>query len=309
MSDFSSRANLAGAYDLSSLRKPAPAAKAPEAASSAPVASDIAVPDLVAVGTDVNIKAFLNLSQTVAVVVEFFADWSEPSKALGAKIEAAVREKQGQLLLVRIDADNAPSLVQAFQVKSVPSVLALVKGQSVPLFEGDQSAESVSAVLDRLLEVGKENGLTQKVVVSENAVEPEPELPPLHKAAFEAIDAGDYPAAVEFYKKALAEKPADQLAVAGLAQANLLVRTSQFDVDAAVASEPTQLQEVLNKADACVALGRAQQGFEVILKRFEIADQSEREVLRKHLLELFQVWPQDSAEVIAARRALTALLF
>ncbi|WP_296630003.1 tetratricopeptide repeat protein [Rhodoluna sp.] len=309
MADFTSRANLAGAYDLSSLRKPEAPAQPTQAAAPQQNMAEVAVPDLVTVGTEANIKAFLNLSKSVAVVVEFFATWSEPSKVLGEKIEAAVRAKQGQLLLVRVDADSAPTLVQAFQVKSVPSVLTLVKGQSVPLFEGDQSAESVSAVLDRLLEVGKENGITGKVVVSEGAKAPEPELPPLHKAAFDAIDAGDYPAAVEFYKRALAEKPSDQLAVAGLAQANLLVRTSQFDVDAAVASEPSQLQEILNKADACVALGHAQQGFDVILKRFAIADQTEREILRKHLLELFQVWPQDSSEVIAARRALTALLF
>ena len=306
MSDFSSRPNLAGAYDLSSLRKPEPAKQ--QAPATAP-AGVVVVPDLVAVGTDANIKAFLNLSQSVPVVVEFYADWSEPSKALSLKVESAVRAKEGKALLLRIDSDKSAALVQAFQVKSVPSVLALIKGQSVPLFEGDQSNESVAAVIDRLLEVASENGLSGRVVVSEDAKAPEPELPPLHKAAFDAIDAGDYAAAVEFYKKALAEKPGDQLAVAGLAQANLLVRTSSFDVDQAIASTPSTLAEILNKADACVALGKAQQGFEVILKRFEIADSVERDVLRKHLLELFQVWPQDSAEVIAARRALTALLF
>ena len=306
MSDFTSRANLAGAYDLSSLRKQEPTK--PAATTTAP-AGELEVPDLVGVGTDANIKAFLNLSQSVPVVVEFFADWSEPSKQLGLKIESAVRAKQGATILVRIDSDKSPALVQAFQVKSVPSVLALIKGQSVPLFEGDQSAESIAAVVDRLLEVAKENGLVGKVVVSETAKALEPELPPLHKAAFEAIETSDYAAAVQFYKKALAENPSDQLAVAGLAQANLLVRTSLFDVDAAMISTPTILTDVLNKADASVALGQAQQGFDIILQRFAIADAAERDVLRKHLLDLFQVWPQDSAEVIAARRALTALLF
>ena len=173
--------------------------------------------------------------------------------------------------------------------------------------------DSIVAVFSRLLEVAGENGMTGSVSVAENgesvAPEPEPTLPPRHLAAFNAIDAGNYAEAIAQYEAALLESPADSLAKAGLAQAKLLLRTDGIDFEQVLGSSPTDLESTLLKADACVAVGHAAEGFTTILTRFATADKADREALRLRLLELFEVSPPDAPEVAAARRQLAVMLY
>lgn len=307
MSDFLSRASLAGAVDLSSLRKPDPIAQTAQNNSAAPA---LKVPDLLALGNEANIKNFVTISQAVPVLIDFFATDLEQSVTLSAKLESEVRKLNGKMFLLQVNTQAELTVAQAFGVKEVPSVIAMIKGQPIPLFEGDQTAESIQTVLERLLQVASENGVAGQLEVSEDFTNPqEPELPIRHQQAFEAIDAGDYPAAIAAYEAAINENPADHRAKAGLAQAKLLLRTKDIDFEAVLASKPDSLSATILKADACVAVGHAAEGYQTILTRFAIAEKDEREKLRKHLLELFEVSPPDAPELAQARRALAALLY
>jgi putative thioredoxin len=313
-----SRASLAGAVDLSGLKKSDAIAQTAAQNSTAPNSAGakasagpaLKVPDLTALGTEANLKNFVTISGTVPVLIDFFASDLEPSKLLSEKLIGLVRNLNGKMFLLRVDTQTSLNVAQAFGVKEVPSVVALIKGQPIPLFEGDQTADTIQTVLNRLLEVANENGVSGTLEVSSEFVEPEvQELPPKHKAAYDAIDSGDYEAAVRHYESALNENPADSMAIAGLAQSKLLIRTRDIDFEAVLASAPDDLNSVLLKADACVAVGHAAEGYQTILTRFAIAEKDEREKLRKHLLELFSVSTPDAPELAAARRALTALLY
>jgi putative thioredoxin len=317
VSDFMSRQSLAGAVDLSSLRKPeptlgaAPAQGQPVAAETG--SSNFSVPGLVAIGTEANLKNFLTISNSVPVVIDFCASWSEQSKELSPKLEKLVVAQKGRILLVKIDIEAEPKLAQAFQVNTAPTVVAVMKGQPVELFNGDQSLDSIVAVFSRLLEVAGENGMTGSVTVAnageQMAAQAEPTLPPRHQAAFDAIDAGNYEEAIAQYEAALLESPADSLAKAGLAQAKLLLRTEGIDFEQVLTSNPTDLAQTLLKADACVAVGHAAEGYSTILTRFATADKADREALRLRLLELFEVSPPDAPELALARRQLAVLLY
>jgi putative thioredoxin len=192
-------------------------------------------------------------------------------------------------------------------------VVALIKGQPIPLFEGDQTEETINTVLDRLLQVAAENGVAGNLEISAEFTDPNlqtvQDLPAKHKAAFDAIDAGDYPEAVSQYEAALRENPADSMAVAGLAQAKLLLRTKDIDFEKVLGSAPNDFESCVLRADACVAVGHAAEGYQVILNRFAMADKDEREKLRKHLLELFAVSPPDAPELAQARKTLAGLLY
>jgi putative thioredoxin len=237
----------------------------------------------------------------------------EQSTALSEKLERLVRELGGKMLLLKVDSQLSLNVAQAFAVKEVPSVVALIKGQPIPLFEGDQTEETIKTVLDRLLQVANENGVTGVLEISTEFTDPNvptvQDLPVKHKAAFDAIDAGDYAEAVSQYESALNENPADSMAVAGLAQAKLLLRTQDIDFDAVLGSASKDFDSCVLRADACVAVGHAAEGYEVILKRFATADKEEREKLRKHLLELFAVSPPDAPELAQARKTLAGLLY
>lgn len=311
MADFMSRASLAGAVDLSSLRKPDPIAQtAQQAAQQNSAPSAIKVPDLLSLGNEANIKNFVTISQAVPVLIDFFAADLEQSITLSAKLEAGVRALAGKMFLLRVDTQSQLTVAQAFGVKEVPSVIAMIKGQPIPLFEGDQPEEAIATVLERLLQVAAENGVSGMLEVSEEFVNPqEPELPARHKQALEAMEAGDYQSAVTLYESAIRETPSDSMAVAGLAQAKLLLRTKDIDFEAALGSSPHDFNSTILKADACVAVGHAGQGYQTVLTRFAVAEKDEREKLRKHLLELFEVSVPDAPEIALARRALAALLY
>lgn len=321
MSDFSSRASLAGAVDLSSLKNraqtPAPAAQPvqPEQGSGvnsqATEATNPVVPALVIEGNEANFNNFIAVSNSVPLVIEFYASWSEPGKALSAKLQAQTELANGRILLIRVDVQAQPKIAAAFKVEGAPTVVAVIKGQPVPLFAGDQEAAAIATVFERILEVAAENQISGTAIVDANAAAEAaaPKLSPRHQAAYDAIDRGDYQAAVLEYQAALNEMPSDALAKAGLAQARLLVRTAEVDVDEILASQPTELSDALLKADVLVAVGHAQQGFYLLLSAFESAAGEQRDEIRKHLLELFEVQGSDSPEVADARKKLALLLY
>jgi putative thioredoxin len=311
MSDFMSRASLAGAVDLSSLRKPEPAIGSNAAAQQPNSSTDLlTLPSLVAQGNETNLRNFVDISNQLPVIIEFNAGWSEQSKALTPKLVELTQAFAGRILLLQIDLDANINVAKAFKVGSAPTVLALLRGQPVPLFEGDQPAENIKVVFDRVLEIAAENGMTGSITVAEPTGEPlAPTLPPRHQAAFDAIDQGDYLGAVSQYEEALRENPADSLAQSGLAQAKLLVRTDGIDFEKVLGSAPTSAEEVLLKADACMAVGHPGQAFSTILTRFASVFGDERELLRKHLLELFLICPPEQPELADARRQLAALLY
>ena len=313
MADFMSRASLAGAVDLSSLRKPEPAngATASQAGVNPGAEADLLkLPSLVAQGNETNLRNFVEISNQLPVIIEFYAGWSEQSKALTTKLAKLTNAFSGRILLLQFDLDSNINVAKAFKVGSAPTVLALLRGQPVPLFEGDQPEENIQVVFERVLEIAAENGMTGVITVEEPWGEQlPPPLPPRHQAAYDAIDAGNYGEAVAQYEAALSENPADSLASAGLAQAKLLVRTAGIDFEKVLGSAPTTNDETMLKADACMAVGHPAQAFSTILTRLATVFGDEREALRKHLLELFLICPPDQPELADARRQLAALLY
>jgi putative thioredoxin len=314
LADFLSKASLAGAVDLSSLRKPVstnPNTEAPGQASSGVAPAALKVPDLIALGTESNIKNFVTISQSVPVLIDFFADDLAESKSLSEKLKSIVTALCGKVFLLRIDTATQTQIVQAFGVTEVPTALAMLKGQPIPLFQGDQPEAAIKELIAKLLQVAAENGVTATLEVSADfpTPAPEPQLSAKHQAAFDAMESGDFEAAVSAYQAALLESPADKLAVAGLAQAKLLVRTKDTDIDAVLASEPNTVEQAKLKADAQVAIGQTASGYKTILDMFAISDKDQREDLRRHLLELFDLAQPDAPELANARRALAALLY
>lgn len=305
-------ANLRGAVDLSGLvnRREQPAAPPPGEA--------VPVPSLVVEADDQSFGGLLELSRTVPVVVVLRAEWSEQSTELAALLERLVREQGGRMLLASVDAERSPQLTQAFQAQSVPTVAAVIAGQPVQLFAGAQPEEVVRQVLDQLLQLAAQNGVTGAVRVDgeQPAAEPaepvEAPLPPRHQAAYDAIERGDYAAAIAEYRQALAENPRDELASAGLAQVSLLHRLQGATADelrAAAAAAPADVEAQLGVADLDVSGGHLTDAFDRLLELFPRLDQPGRDRVRERLLEYFEIAGAEDPRVVAARRRLTNLLF
>ena len=267
---------------------------------------------------DASFGSALELSRTVPVVVVLWASWNEQSTQLVATLERLVRAREGRLVLAAADADRSPQLVQAFQAQGIPTVVAVVGGQPVPLFAGVQPEDVIEQVFDQLLELATQNGVSGRVDASgpegDGAApeEAEPPLPPLHQEAYDAIERGDYAAAASAYKTAMAQDPRDVLAVAGLAQVNLLGRLQGKSLDQirnAAASAPDDLDAQLDVADLDLSGGHVEDAFDRLLTLFPKLDADGKKLVRERLVEFFEVAGTEDPRVVAARRRLTNLLF
>jgi putative thioredoxin len=301
---------LRGAVDLSALVQ-RPQDRQPEA--GAPAGGDRIVFET----DDAAFGSTLELSRTVPVVVVLWASWSEQSTALVETLERLVRARDGRLVLAAADADRSPQLVQAFQAQAIPTVVAVVAGQPVPLFAGVQPDDVIEQVFDQLLELGAQHGVAGRVAVGDDSGEAPAEpveepLPPLHQEAYDAIERGDFAAAASAYRTAIAQDPRDSLAVAGLAQANLLGRLQGRTLDEirnAAASAPDDLAAQLDVADLDLSGGHVDDAFDRLLTLFPKLDADGKRIVRERLVELFEVAGTDDPRVVAARRRLTNLLY
>ena len=285
-----SPSTLRGAVDLSGLVNPRPAR---------PPASGVAG----TAATDATFTATLELSKTVPVIVEFYGQGIEP--VLGGLIATYA----GALAHVVVDAPANPQLSQAFQVEQVPTVAAVIGGRPVQLYVGDYPEAEVRQVLDQVLVLAKEQGVTGTAPgVGDAAAPVEEPLPPHHQEAFDAISAGDYATAVKEYKTAIAQNPRDALAIAGLAQVSLLQRLDGTTADEIRAAASGSLESQLALADLDVSFGDAAAAFDLLLDLFPTLDAAGKTAVRTRLLDYFEILGDDPL-VAPARRRLTGLLF
>lgn len=306
--------NLRGAVDLSSLvnRRTPPAGAA---AAAAPTASGApAANPLLLTAGDAEFDQVVQLSSRVPVIVDLRGPWAEESTSMTALLEKVVVSYAGAFVLVGVDVESAPQLAQAFQVQAVPTVAAIIGGRPVPLFSGLLAEDQLRDLLEQVLQLAAQNGVTGTIPVDADpaeGAEPEP-LPPHHQEAFDAIERGDYSTAISEYETAIAQNPRDDLAVAGLAQVKLLHRLqgrTLEDIRSTAAAEPSNLDAQLAVADLDVSGGHVEDAFDRLLAMFPRLDAEGKAATRARLLDLFEIVGQTDPRVTKARARLTTLLY
>ena len=313
--------SMFGAVDLSSLApatKPAGSSGAtPSPATGDHPAGAPGLPVPLVVDVDAStLRDVAEVSTQVPVIVVLHSPRSQASADLAAVLEELADQYAGRFQLARVNVDTAPEVAQALQAQAVPTVVALIAGQPVPMFQGAVPQEQLRSVIDQLLEVAAANGVSGTIAVDGAAgagtAEAEPEETEVERAAREAIEAGDFAAAEEVYTHAIAQNPGDDDLKVARNQVRLMARLDGQDPHellAAADAAPTDLTAALAGADAALALGDVNAALGRALEAVRTHVGEERETARLRLLELFEIIGSTSPEVAQARRRLATMLY
>nr|WP_242010823.1 co-chaperone YbbN [Acetobacter musti] len=306
---------------------------APGAAPSAQTA------DVIMDGTETNfMQAVIEASNTVPVLVDFWADWCGPCKQLTPVIEKVVRAAKGRVRLVKVDIEANRALAAqltriGLPLQSIPMVAAFWKGQILDLFQGALPESQVKKFVETVLKSAGGGTLPSADLLTE---------------ARTAMETNQPEHAAELFSAVLGEEPENPAAWGGLIRALLALDNEEAataaleDVPQAIATHPEiegaraelelkregrrvageadelrrrieanpeDFEARMNLANALNVSGHREEAAAELLAIIR-ADRNWNEGAAKQLLfKFFEAWGHDDPATLTARRRLSSLLF
>ena len=187
-------------------------------------------------------------SMTQLVVIDFWAEWCGPCKALTPLLEkvAAAYADKG-VVLAKVDTDKNPFIAAQFQIKSIPTVYAMFQGQLVADLTPARTESQLRTMLDQLL---------KQLPIESEAADAAADLEPLIAMGEEELAAGDGERAIGIFDQLMAMAPDHPGVASGHVRA--LVATGRLDeAEAAIAALPDGTKDAsIDRARAAIDLAR-----------------------------------------------------
>tara|TARA_B100001989_G_scaffold118641_1_gene83620 strand:+ start:645 stop:1577 length:933 start_codon:yes stop_codon:yes gene_type:complete len=109
-------------------------------------------------------------SKETPVIVDFWAPWCEPCKQLTPVIEKIVREKNGNVILAKMNIDESPEVAQQLKIQSIPAVMAFNEGQPVDGFIGVQPEKNITEFINKISSLKNSSAIEENIIAGKKYI-------------------------------------------------------------------------------------------------------------------------------------------
>ena len=273
-------------------------------------------------------------SKETPVIVDFWAPWCEPCKQLTPIIEKIIKEKNGKVILAKMNIDESPEVAQQLKIQSIPAVMAFNDGQPIDGFIGVQSEKNIIEFVNKISSLKnsstiEENILAGKKYMDENDIETatlvfseilkiEPDNISAKSLLARCLIKSDQ---LDDAEKIIDSLPVDaennqdyisarsELEIFKNAKNNPISNKEEEELRNNIYKEPENYQLKLDLSKILIAKGENEEAINQLLKIIEVNPKWNDGAARKQLIEIFNILGNENILVTEGRKKLSSMLF
>ena len=285
--------------------------------------------NIIDITQDQFIEEVIEKSKSVPVVVDFWAPWCGPCKQLTPVLEKLVNNKNGKVILAKINVDENQGIAGQLNIQSIPTVYGFIDGKPVDAFQGSQPESKIEAMINKLIDAAPGN-----------------EIPKILEEADLLFKDQKFEEAQKIYETLIGLDPGNPKVISGLLRC--LVQLKKYDdaretieslddntlkneeilkinkllanlnedggqdmeeLKLFVKNNPNDKEKRFELAKKFLSSNESEGGFNELLIIFEQDPKWNEEAAKKKLLEYFDLLGFNDPNVLEARKKLSSLMF